>query len=158
MEEPLVDRTILLEKYPGKGGWTYAALPGILPDSNTPFGWVKVKGKIDGYVFSQVKLMPMGEGKLFFPVKKEIRKTIGKEAGDSVHILLYLDKDPLLIPAEITACLKDETEAWKHFQAFSEGQQKAYLDWVLSAKTDQTRVNRIVEMINRCKKGLPKIG
>ena len=26
-EEPLVDKEYLLEKFPGKGGWTYALIP-----------------------------------------------------------------------------------------------------------------------------------
>jgi len=29
-EKPLVNRKYLLEKYPGKGGWTYAAIPEVL--------------------------------------------------------------------------------------------------------------------------------
>ena len=28
-EEPLVDKEYLLEKFPGKGGWTYALIPKI---------------------------------------------------------------------------------------------------------------------------------
>jgi hypothetical protein len=27
MEKPLINNSFLLQKYPGKGGWTYAALP-----------------------------------------------------------------------------------------------------------------------------------
>jgi hypothetical protein len=27
MEKPLVNKEYLLEKFPGKGGWTYAAIP-----------------------------------------------------------------------------------------------------------------------------------
>lgn len=31
-EESLVDKEYLLEKFPGKGGWTYALIPEILQD------------------------------------------------------------------------------------------------------------------------------
>ena len=68
-EKPLVSRNYLLEKYPGKGGWTYAAIPEILQDKKSPFGWVKVRGWIDDFEIKNYKLMPMGNGKLFLPVK-----------------------------------------------------------------------------------------
>lgn len=73
-EKPLVNSEYLLQKFPGKGGWTYAAIPEILQNKNNPFGWVKIKGSIDGFKLKQYKLMPMGNGKLFLPVKSEIRK------------------------------------------------------------------------------------
>jgi hypothetical protein len=78
METPLVNGDYLLQKFPGKGGWTYAAIPEILQNKKNPFGWVKVKGSVDGYELKQYKLMPMGEGRLFLPVKAAIRKKIKK--------------------------------------------------------------------------------
>ena len=47
--KPLVDKKYLLEKFSGKGGWTFARIPEILQNKNAPFGWVKVRGTIDGY-------------------------------------------------------------------------------------------------------------
>jgi hypothetical protein len=49
----------LLEKTPGKGGWTYTIITEILPDKKTPFGWVKVKGSIDGFEISKYHLLPL---------------------------------------------------------------------------------------------------
>ena len=40
----------------------------------TPFGMLKVKGKIDNYEFSNVHLMPIGNGHIGLAVKSEIRK------------------------------------------------------------------------------------
>ena len=48
---PLVNGKYLLEKFPGKGGWTFAAIPEVLQNKNNPFCWVKVKGSIDDYCF-----------------------------------------------------------------------------------------------------------
>jgi hypothetical protein len=72
-ERPLVNKTYRLEKFPGKGGWTFARIPEILPDKKAHFGWVKVRGTIDGYEIRKYHLMPMGNGSLFLPVKAEIR-------------------------------------------------------------------------------------
>ena len=49
MDEKLVDKEYLLEKLPGKYGWTYTIIPEIRPDPNAPFNWVKVRGTIDSY-------------------------------------------------------------------------------------------------------------
>lgn len=74
MEKPLVNKKFKLEKYPGKGGWTYTVIPEIPADKKQRFGWVKVKGFIDDYQIKSYKLMPLGDGRLFLPVRAEIRK------------------------------------------------------------------------------------
>ena len=152
-QKPLVDKKVILQKYPGKGGWTYADVPEIPQDNKAPFGWVKVKGSIDDYTFEQVKLMPKGNGLLFFPVKAAIRKAINKFEGDEVHIQLYLDKDPILISEDILSCLKDDPIAWEQFQRIGEGEQKSYLDWIEEGKQFTTKVSRIATMIENVKRG-----
>ncbi|MEO1053604.1 MAG: DUF1905 domain-containing protein [Bacteroidota bacterium] len=81
-----VNKKYLLKKLPGKSGWTYAEIPKIPQDRKAHFGWVRVNGSIDDYPLNKFKLMPMGNGTLFQPVKAAIRKKIGKEAGDHVQI------------------------------------------------------------------------
>ena len=157
MVDPLVNKKYLLEKYPGKGGWTYAAIPEILQDRKAHFGWVKVKGSIDGYKLKSYKLMPMGNGKLFLPVKAEIRKLIGKKAGDYVNIILYADNNPIEIPEELMLCLNDDPLLLKIFLSYTEGDQKAFIDWIYSAKTEDTRVKRITLTLNKLAKGLKLI-
>lgn len=148
-EKPIVDKRYKLEKFPGKGGWTYARIPEVLQDKTSPFGWVKVRGTIDGFEIRKYHLMPMGNGKLFLPVKADIRKKIHKQEGDTVHVVLYPDNEPLSIPEEMLLCLRDEPKALSFFQSLSESEQKYYLDWIYSAKKEDTRVSRLAEAINR---------
>lgn len=150
----VVNKKYLLKKFPGKGGWTYAEIPEFTQDKSNPFGWVKVKGDIDGYELKGYKLMPMGNGKLFLPVKAEIRKKIGKQAGDYVKVTLHVDESGLEIPVEIMECFKNEPPlAYQNFMSFSEGERKYYLEWINNSKREETKVQRIVEMMNRLIQG-----
>jgi hypothetical protein len=147
--KPLVNKKFKLERFPGKGGWTYARIPQILQDKNKPFGWVKLKGTIDGYEIRKCHLMPMGNGKLFLPVKAEIRKKIGKEEGDYVTIVLYPDNEPLEVPEEMLLCLEDEPAALTFFRSLSESEQNFYIQWIYSAKKEETKVDRLAKTVNR---------
>jgi hypothetical protein len=154
MSEALVNKIYLLEKFTGKGAWTYAQIPEILPDKNAPFGWVRVRGTIDGFEIKGYHLMPMGNGKLFLPVKAEIRKKIKKQAGDSVHVILFADNLPTEIPEELKACFLDVPGTFEKFQQLSNGEQKTSVDWIYSAKTEETKAKRILTMIDKLLKTL----
>ena len=146
MEKPLVDKDYLLQKFEFKGGWTYAEIPEI-PMSKTSFGMLKVKGKIDCYEFTNVRLMPLGNGHLMLAVKSEIRKKIKKQAGDTVHIILYKDNMSIEIPEELILCMKYEDGVFEKFKICSDGEKKAFIDWIYSAKTEQTKADRIAKTI-----------
>jgi hypothetical protein len=78
-DQALVRKNYLLEKFSGKGGWTFAQIPEIPPDPHAHFGWVRVKGSIDGFRIQGYHLMPMGNERLFLPVKVGIRKKSRKK-------------------------------------------------------------------------------
>jgi hypothetical protein len=154
MEQALVNKKYLLEKFAGKGGWTFARIPEIIKDKNAPFGWVKVRGTIDGFEIRKYHLMPMGNGNLFLPVKAEIRKKIKKAEGDYVHVILYPDNEPIDIPEEFLLCLQDEPDALTFFNSLTQSEQKFYIQWVYSAKKEQTKIDRLAQTINRLLKKL----
>ncbi len=149
---PLVNKKYLLEKYPGKGGWTYAIISEIVQDKKAPFGMVRVKGTIDSYELKSYNLMPLSNGKLFLPVRAEIRKKIGKKEGDYVHVILYSDNSPTEIPEEFLLCLMDDPKAHQLFLSYSDGEQKAFINWIYSAKTEDTKVERIAKTLDKVAK------
>jgi len=154
MKKPLVNKKYKLEKFHGKGGWTYAQIPEIAADKSSPFGWVKVKGFIDDHEFRNYHLMPMGNGKLFLPVKNSIRKKIKKQEGDWVKVILFPDNEPLPVPAELKICLEDEPKAEKVFNSFSDSEKKYYIEWIYSSKKEETKIKRLVKTIEKLMKGL----
>jgi Domain of unknown function (DUF1905) len=73
-----------LRKGDNPGAWTCVVVDDVEELFGTR-GLVKIRGAIDGEPFVGA-LMAQGDGTHRLPVKAALRKTIGKEAGDTVDV------------------------------------------------------------------------
>ncbi len=149
--KPLVDKDYLLEKFEGKGGWIYTVIPEIAPDPHAPFGFVKVKGTIDGVEIRNYHLLPgiKGSGVVFLSVKADLRKKIKKQAGDTIRVALWRDDDPPEVPEEFLACLAEDAAASEFFNSLKESDRQAYIKWIYSPKKEETKIDRMAKTLTR---------
>jgi bacteriocin resistance YdeI/OmpD-like protein/uncharacterized protein DUF1905 len=145
---------VILKKPEGIDG-AYFLVPFEVPKVYGTKAQVKVRGTIDGYPY-RGSFANMGEGHCMV-VKKEIRQAIGKSAGDKVKVVMEIDIEPriVVVPEDFQQALENHTNAKEIFENFSYTHKKEYVEWIESAKKQETRENRIkkaIEMIAEGKK------
>ena len=146
----LFNAQVTLAKFSGKGGWTYAPVGQLPFKSPTHFGVLKVRGRLDAVVVEDAHLMPMGKGARFLPVNAALRKKLGKQAGDAVHLQLFAVEDPAaraISLADLTECLAEVPAALSAFQGLARPQQQAWLDWIDQVGADDQQVTRVEQAI-----------
>ena len=133
-----------------KTGWTYIEVPAdiarkLKPGNKKSF---RVKGRLDDYPIARVALLPMGDGGFILPLNAEMRKGTGKRKGAKLTLTIEADDSQLILDGELLDCLADEPKALAYFQSLPQGHQNYFSKWIESAKTEETKANRIARSVN----------
>jgi hypothetical protein len=153
MRSLLMKEIFVLQRFPGKGSWTYALLPALKSDSNLKVMLSSVIVVIDKIELPPGKLMKIKDGRLFLPVNAGLRKTIGKEAGDEVVIELFIDGQGTDAVSTLMECLADEPNALTNFKALHPDLQKRLIEWISESKSEKVIVERIAKSVTTLSSG-----
>jgi hypothetical protein len=150
----MINYTAIIHQFAEKGektGWTYLDIPAhiaheIKPDCKISF---RVKGKLDTINIEGIALVSMGEGDFILPIKKDLKKKIGKSNGAPVSISIEEDKDfKYEIPVDLATCFDDVDGTLDYFLSRPKSHQNYFIRWIGEAKTESTRVKRLIMTVN----------
>ncbi|WP_158289623.1 YdeI/OmpD-associated family protein [Paenibacillus flagellatus] len=138
----------------GTGTWTYVKVPFSVEQAYGTKGQFKVKGTVNG-VPLRGSLMPNGDGTHYLVVNRSVREEAGVTAGDVVRVELEADLDERTVdvPGDLLAALDANEAAAAFFVKLSYSHRKEYVEWIVSAKKDETRIRRIGQAIEMMAQG-----
>lgn len=107
-------------------------------------GRVKVKAWLDGYMY-QGSLVKMGGKCHWLGITQEVRKAIGKDPDDLVHVILTeeIEERTVEVPDDLLKLLKKEPPILDYFNKLSFTHRKEYVRWITEAKKEETRNSRV---------------
>ena len=130
------------------------------------FGWIDSKlKKIDNERFI-LKYSPRKQKSVWSKINKENAEkmiALGKmtPAGyekieeakkQGLWETAYTNKVKEHIPSDLKKALLMDSIAWDNFQHFANSYRNMYCGWVRSAKTKETRIRRIAQVVDRARK------
>ncbi|SKB51172.1 YdeI/OmpD-associated family protein [Sphingopyxis flava] len=82
-----------------------------------------------------------------------IAKAVALAAGGQPKRARSAPKAALDLPQDLGAALKAHAAAAAHWDAFSPGKRRDYIEWVLEAKREETRARRIETIVQQVAEG-----
>ncbi len=106
-----------------------------------------VRATFNGHTY-RTTIAPYG-GAYFLPVSADVRSAAGVEAGHVLTIEVELDTDErsVTVPADLKKALGGQPEAKAFFQTLSFSNQRGYVEWIESAKKEETRQARVAKAV-----------
>jgi hypothetical protein len=108
-------------------------------------GLVKVKATFDNKITYRGSLAKMGFPCHILGITREIRNQLNKSFGDIVDVELILDteKREAQVSVDILELFNEFNDLKLKFYKMSYSHQKEYMQWIESAKKEETRQRRI---------------
>jgi hypothetical protein len=112
-----------------------------------------VVATVNGYTW-RTSVARMG-GESLLGLNRQVREAAGVAAGDSVEVVLLLDREPreVEVPDDLAAALAADAQAKAIFDALAFTHRKEYARWIAEAKRDDTRRRRLSQAIEMIRAG-----
>lgn len=138
----------IIHKVPDKDG-AYVEIPF---DVEEVFGAkrVKVKATFDGIPY-RGSIVRMGTTCHILGITKAIREQIGKGFEESVHVTVEKDEEAreVELPIALAEQLQQNEVARQFYESLSYSAKRKYVEWILSAKKEETKQKRIQEAVHQ---------
>ena len=132
---------------PGHGAWCYLRVEGSAEIFGVR-GRIPIKGTINGHSFRS-SFQPDGKGNHALMVNKIMQQGGGFTPGDTVTLDVEIDTAPRVVelPTLVKKALATSAKAKDFYAALAPSHKKAYVEWVMEAKQEETRRRRASKMI-----------
>ena len=134
----------------GIGTWHFANVPIDVEKEYGKKGQVKVKASLNGKTFYS-SLMPHGNGKHYIVLGEKLRNMAGVKIGDTILMTIELDERARTVepPEDFETALIKNKAALEYFSSLAHTYKKQYVEWITSAKKEETRAERIVQAVEK---------
>nr|WP_025775787.1 YdeI/OmpD-associated family protein [Clostridium botulinum] len=109
---------------------------------------VKVLVKFENQEY-RGSIVNMGLSCYIIGITKEIRNKIDRTYGDTIKVELQKDEEEriVIVPEEFKVKLSNNKIANDFYESLSYSQKHKYIQWITSAKKEETKVKRMKEAI-----------
>src|SRR4051794_31237834 len=133
----------ILERMPGRLGWTIVRLPFDATKLWGSRGALRVRGEINGFEF-RTSLFPNGRGGHYLLVNKKMQSGGGVRAGEKAEIKLGPDakERPVILPIELERVFRQEKSLRKFYDSFNTSIRRWIADEIANRKSAAARERR----------------
>lgn len=144
----------VLEKMPGRFGWTFVEFPHDVEKLFGKRGTVRIKGTINGVPMDRA-LLPTKSGVHVIVFGVDLRRQAKVKAGDRARFEVWLNTKPdeLQLPEELQETLDFFPDFKAGWERVRPGMKRSMLIWINSGKTVPTRAKRVAELLKRFETG-----
>lgn len=122
--------------------WAAITIPFDVEKEFGSKGRVSVKATLGAKTF-HTSIFPSGDGSHHMMFNKAMKDAAKAEPGDTVAVQLEADKgEEAEVPAPLEAALRADKAAAAKFKTLTPAGRREYINWILSAKREETRVDR----------------
>lgn len=138
---------------PGKA-WAYIKFPLNVSKKFGTKARLSVRGAINGFAI-RTSAMPYGDGSHHIMFNKAMQAGSKAAVGDTVLVEVEPDlKEPKVnLPADLKKALAGDADAKKMWTDITPRARVEWIDWIASAKKEDTRARRVAKTIERLASG-----